>query len=362
MRGVRLAIVLALTLALTLALVGCGDRSSSAVVASQSLAAPSGEARDGRVVLVTVDGARWQDVFHGSDPALGGTPHLPPEALMPRTHALVAARGVGLGADLPGCPTVHTATASNVSLPGYLSIFTGHPSDCLDNGCERAEATVLDETARVKNGGAGSIGSWKTLGKAVSGGASGVFVATGRDWPEGSPKSDHLAELVAASQQIGPFPANEGYRPDTQTAAIALEYFRIAAPTVFHIGLGDTDEYGHRGDYAGYLAALHLADDVVGAIADVLDTMGPRGDETTVIVTPDHGRSAAFRDHGLFYPESGRTFMLAFGGGVPVSGIVCPSREITLADIAPTVRVLIGLPPDTAEGAGHAITDITGPL
>jgi phosphopentomutase len=193
----------------------------------------------------------------------------------------------------------------------------------------------------------------------VSGGGTGVFVSDGRHWPPEVPASDHLADVVAAGQAADPYPGYDDYRPDAATAAIALEYLRVAKPALFHIGLGDTDEYGHRGLYASYLDAMRRADSLVGAVADVLATMGDDGARTTVIVTPDHGRNADFRDHGAFHPESARTFLVAFGPRVVRRGIGCPTRDITLADIAPTVRVLMGLPRDTAAGAGTPIELIT---
>jgi hypothetical protein len=344
-----------------LALAACTARTSKAPVVSDDLATTSTATpiNDGRVVLVTIDGARWQDVLEGSDPELSGAPRIAPELLMPRTYALVAARGIALGATREGCGTVHTAGASNVSLPGYLEIFTGHASHCLDNHCAQVDETVLDEAARMGTLGVASIGSWSELTRAVSGGGTGVFVSTGRGWPDWVPVQDRLGELVAAGRIADPYPGHDDYRPDAATAAIALEYFRVAKPALFHIGLGDTDELGHRNDYAGYLDALRRADDVIGTIADLLGTMGADGEKTTVIVTPDHGRNSDFRDHGLFRPESGRTFMIAFGDRITARGIACPTRDVTLADIAPTVRVLMGLPRDRAERAGRPIDLIT---
>jgi hypothetical protein len=44
--------------------------------------------------------------------------------------------------------------------------------------------------------------------------------------------------------------------------------------------------------------------------------------------------------------ESGRTFLFAFGARVTARGVGCPPGHITLADIAPTIRVLLGLAAD----------------
>lgn len=347
-----------------LALLACTERTSIPPVISDDLVTASRDTapRDDRVIVVTLDGVRWQDVFEGSSPAFSGEPSVPPEALMPRTLQLVATHGMALGATRDGCRTVHTAGASDVSLPGYIEIFTGHPSGCLDNNCDGATETVFDEASRAGAAGVASIGSWEVLAKAVSGGGTGVFISAGRNWPDAVPATAGLGELVAVGKSADPYPGHGKYRPDAATAAIALEYYRVAKPALFHVGLGDTDEYGHRNEYASYLTALRRADDLVGDIADLLDTMGDEGRKTTVIVTPDHGRNSDFRDHGLFRPESARTFLFAFGGGVPVRGAACPTRDITLADIAPTVRVLMGLPRDTASGHGRAIELVTEAL
>jgi hypothetical protein len=343
------------------ALASCTHRTDSTAVVNDDLATTSIPAipRDGRVFLVTIDGARWQDVFEGSNPAFSGAPAIPPEQLMPRTLALAATRGVALGATRPGCSVVRTAGGTNVSLPGYHEIFTGHASRCLDNKCERVESSVLDEAVRAGTKSVASVGSWAVLDRAVSGGGTGVFVSDGRYWPPEVPATGRLGELVAAGQAADPYPGTRDYRPDVATAAIALEYFHLVKPALFHVGLGDTDEYGHRGDYPSYLDALRRADAVIGALADELDAMGEEGEKTTVIITPDHGRNADFRDHGAFHPESARTFLIAFGSRVVPRGLGCPSRDITLADIAPTVRVLMGLPRDVAAGAGTPIELVT---
>jgi hypothetical protein len=350
-----------------LALTACSDRDSKATpfvttLGTAARAVPT--TSDGRVILVTIDGARWQDVFGGSDPSFSGAPSIPPELLMPRTYALLATRGAALGADREGCATVHTAGGANVSLPGYQEIFTGRPSYCLDNNCAGVSESVMDEAARAEVAGVASIGSWDVLDRATSGGGAGVFVAEGRAWPAGGPSgaslgSSTLDALVAAGEVADPTPGHGGYRPDAQTAPLALAYFRAARPAFFHVGLGDTDEWGHRGDYNAYLRALGRADALIGDLVDAVDAMEGLAAKTTIIVTPDHGRNSDFRDHGTLRVESGRTFLLAFGARVATRGVACPTHDITLADIAPTIRVLLGLPRDAGRGAGTPIELLT---
>jgi len=360
-----------------LALASCaadGPRYSHVAFASASAvedvlaAARPKPARDGRVVLITLDGVRAEDVFNGADPSLKPGAKVGqyenPEALMPRTYGLVKTRGVALGADRPGCGTVRTANGANVSLPGYLEIFTGRKTRCRDNACAPTDqSTVLDEVADAGLFPVASIGSWQVLDHAVASGKSNVLVAAGaRRWPGARPvMGGHLEELVVAGERSEPYPGHLGYRPDVYTAAIALEYLRTQVPTVLHVGLGDTDEYAHQNQYRAYLDSLAEADRFIGKVAETLDSMGDIGARTTVIITTDHGRNADFQHHGSASASSARTFMIAFGGRVPVQGVACSKRDVTLADIAPTVREVLGLPRDMNVDAGSPIEEVVGP-
>jgi hypothetical protein len=71
-----------------------------------------------RVVLVTLDGVRWEDVV---------APNAEVD-ILPRIYEGVAEGGVIVGASpSPGCAAVRATNGSNVSLPGYLEILTGRP-------------------------------------------------------------------------------------------------------------------------------------------------------------------------------------------------------------------------------------------
>jgi hypothetical protein len=90
-----------------------------------------------RVVLVTLDGVRWEDV-------LGATPETSTLA-MPNLHRLVKERGVAYGG--AGCEHDVRASGPNfVSLPGYIEIFTGRPPVCQHNHCPNIDTeTIVDE-------------------------------------------------------------------------------------------------------------------------------------------------------------------------------------------------------------------------
>jgi hypothetical protein len=290
-----------------------------------------------RVVLVTLDGVRWQDVV---------SPNAEVD-LLPRIYEGVAEGGVIVGASShPGCAAVRATSGSNVSLPGYLEILTGRPTACTHNYCPATSSpTVLDAAADHGVDGVASFGSWETLGRAVSNGRSlGIVVSVGQ---------------AKDPVKVDPYPGPAGshYRPDRNTAKAAIAFYRENQPRLFHVGLGDTDEQGHRANTKGYFEALKEADAIVGELMDAVEEAG-HGASTTFIVTTDHGRAANFRDHGPGIAAAARSFVIGFGGGVKAGGIACAKQEHTLADVGATVRALLELPPDAASQAGKPIEEI----
>jgi hypothetical protein len=324
--------------------------------------APPPDDRPPRVVLVTIDGVRWQDVFDGGDPSLAHDHQLDafadPDALVPRLREL-GARGIALGAGTDGCGVVRTHGTSNISLPGYLELLSGRATSCRSNACARIDTpTILDDARRSGIERVASISSWETLERAATHGSEGVLVAAGaRPWPVST--ATELAMLSDRGMQLGPFPAPGGaYRPDSATTAIALAYLRAESPQLLHVGLGDTDEWAHRGRYDEYLDALHDADAFVGDVVDWLDHEGLL-DVTTILVTTDHGRGRDFRSHGAALPESRRTFLIAAGRGVTSAGERCARHDVELPDIGASIRTLLGLAPDPRPSSGTPIVELT---
>jgi hypothetical protein len=282
----------------------------------------------GPVILVTIDGARWQEIFEGTDTALSHAPFRPSRLLVPNLDRLARERGAAIGA--PGRGFIRATGPNFVSLPGYTEILTGRaPVGCQDNTCPTvAIPTFLDE-AHAHGSKVAAFGSWEMLDRAVSSRPGSFTVSCGRE---------------SSELDVAPWPGVGNFRPDRLTAERALRHLATEQPDVLYVGLGEPDEYGHHDDYAGYLAALAYADAFVGRLFDTLDHMGPRGSRTHVIVTADHGRARDFKGHGGSYPESARVWLFAAGPSITAHGRIVSSRERHLADITPTLRGLAGLP------------------
>ncbi|MBX3204802.1 MAG: alkaline phosphatase family protein [Labilithrix sp.] len=294
---------------------------------------------DAPVVLMAIDGVRWQEVFHGADRSLSSSAPIAPTTIFKHLHGLGTERGAFVGA--PGHGTIAASGPNYVSLPGYTELLGGRPSACTDNGCARTTLpTILDE-AHAAGARVAAFASWDKLDLAATMAPGSFTSSCGR-------RGDPL---------VDPWPGHGDYRPDRVTATAALEYYEAEKPDVFFLGLGDADEYAHRGDYPGYLAALRHADETIGRLLALLDRLGDRGRSTHVIVTADHGRASDFKNHGPM-PEAARVWMAAVGPRFSARGPVSSPEPRHLADIAPTLRMVLGLPADRSARSGAPLEEL----
>lgn len=325
------------------------------------------------VILVVLDGVRWQEVFGGIDPQLAATHHLlgssgpvvGARSLLPSLYAALDARGAAVGA--PGYGVIAASGPNFVSLPGYTEIFGGRPPDgCHDNECAGASGPTIVDAVRDRSGSDSDvavIASWAPIARAATRMPSRIVVSAGRQDVAGAHflvDDPSMREVLEEGARADPRPGHDAFRPDRYTAELALRYLEARRPAFLFVGLGEPDEYAHADDYRGYLASLRAADDFFGRLFAVLDRMGGRGRRSLVLVTADHGRAHDYRDHGAGLPESARVWLLALGGPVHARGFVQGPAARRLADVAPTIRQVVGLPFDDFAGAGTPMLEILG--
>jgi hypothetical protein len=335
-----------------------------------ALASPP-ELQPKTVVVIVIDGARWQEVFGGTDRALAKIHALPENALrsgpqlVPALHGIIENGGAALGAPDHGAPIASSGPAF-VSVPGYIEIFSGRPAvNCLNNRCLwSGERNLLDQIAEDSGGRPGDVAvfaSWPGMLRTVSRNSPGVLVSAGRKGQQnlGALLDDHeAASVYVRGARADGYPGQGDYRPDRHTAEIALDHLRRHRPRFMLLSLGDADKYGHANMYRAYLDALHESDKVVAQVAHVLDELGAQGWPSTLLITADHGRDRRCREHGRKYPESARAWLIARGTGIVDRGYVSAPRPRRLADIAPTLRRLMGLKADDGATAGTPLVEL----
>lgn len=340
----------------------------------QAGVAPAPAARGPNVVLVTLDGFRIQEVFGGMDPAvlphatvenraalerrfLRPTPQEARLALLPFVWGQLVAQGVMLGNPRGGVP-VRLTNPHRVSYPGYAELLTGQvQAAILDNQPRRIPRTTGLEFARtelrVPQQGVAAYASWEVLAAGVEHVPGTISVNCGYAEPDSTVATPDMKTVARVQASLrSPW---DGVRPDAVTMELALEHLRAHKPRFLYVALGETDDWAHDGRYDRMLEAAQSADAFLMRLWNTLQSMPEYRDNTTLLVTADHGRGAVgagWKDHGPAAALSGsdRTFLLAVGPGIPALGEPPPRAEgapseVTTTQLMPTLLAALGLDP-----------------
>ncbi|MDE2164715.1 MAG: 2,3-bisphosphoglycerate-independent phosphoglycerate mutase [Alphaproteobacteria bacterium] len=105
------------------------------------------------------------------------------------------------------------------------------------------------------------------------------------------------------------------------------------------VNYANTDMVGHTGDIGAAIKAVEAVDRCLGRVADAVERTGG-----CLVITADHGNAEQMRD-----PETGQPHTAHTTNPVPLVLVNPPAgvtqlRDGKLADIAPTVLALLGLP------------------
>jgi 2,3-bisphosphoglycerate-independent phosphoglycerate mutase len=109
------------------------------------------------------------------------------------------------------------------------------------------------------------------------------------------------------------------------------------------------DMVGHTGDLAAAIKAVETVDRCIGRVADALEATGG-----TMFLTADHGNCETMIDVGTGNPHTAHTTNLVPTILVNAPANVSGLASGRLADVAPTLLELIGLPIPDAMG-GHSL-------
>jgi hypothetical protein len=284
------------------------------------------------VILITLDGVRWNEVFQGTDPELTGAPS---EVIMPHLNGDLAKQGLLLGDRKQSF--VQVSNRRNLSLPGYQNIFTGHSTSCASNFCSRVRYETFPEALQAKFGfnpfEIAGFASWSRIRRAYSRRHSDLYLNSGLD-PSGLEGPNHQAIDALQAQDVPHWnkPHVWSSRYDRYTFAHGFEFLKENQPRFLYIGLLDSDEYAHAGNYRAYVETLRTYDLWIREIVDYLDSSGEYGKNTLLIVTTDHGRGQGgkrWKDHGRRLPESNQIFMYLRGLGIHPEIDVIPGLTFT---------------------------------
>ena len=333
---------------------------------------------DPRLVIITVDGLRWQELFSGADEGLvestrfvpnpaalkqaywRETPQERREALMPFVWSYVPEHGYLIG-NREKNSLMQVANKMWFSYPGYSEMFCGWPDDERVNSNDpvpNPNVSVLEVVNRDPRykGKVMMYSSWKSIRFAMNNDRGGFPGSAGHE------PSYTDSEVARRMQDIDAGIADGGIgeteRLDCVTYGMAMETLRKEHPKVFYVGFGDTDSYAHKSRYDLYLESAHWTDLYIRRIVEYCESDPFYKGKTTYLLLCDHGRGtgAAFRHHGDNHRGSNQTWFMAFGKGVPVLGETADNGIFYNKQLAATVADILGV--DFTPGNGEKCAPI----
>jgi len=307
------------------------------------------------LVVITADGLRWQEVFEGvpttsplHQSGRGQTEHLSREKLMPFFWNTLARHGQVYGNRLYG-NEVGVANRMRISYPGYSEIICGFPDDnriVLNSKKPNPNHHVFEWLNRRRGyrGRVAAFGSWELFSWIFNETRSGIPVNAG--FEKIRTRSGLTAEQLRlnALLETCPRPWREHVRPDTITWAFAKEHLERRRPRVVFVGFGETDEYAHEGNAAGYVQAIARFDSLLGEIWRFIENDEHYRGKTALLITTDHGRGRNnWRAHNPLAPGSEETWFAVASPDLEARGEIRTTGNIRHEQFARMMLRLIGI-------------------
>jgi hypothetical protein len=319
------------------------------------------------VILITLDGFRWQELFTGADSLLitnktfvkdplalknvfwAETSQERRELLMPFFWKTVSKQGVIIGNRKYG-NFVNCSNSMWFSYPGYNEILTGYSDDARiksNNKIHNPNVTVLEflnQQSQLK-GKVAVFGSWDLFPFIINEERSGIPVNGGYENAVGS---DINAQEKLLNKLQGEIPGEwSNVRFDAFTHNYALEYLKRKSPRVMFISYGETDDFAHDGKYDAYLKSANQTDKFIGELWNWVQSSPTYKDKTTFIITTDHGRGTvpidAWKNHGEDIAGAGEIWFAIIGPDTASKGELKARSQYYQSQVAKTLAAFFNI-------------------
>ena len=314
------------------------------------------------LIIVTLDGMRWQEIFLGLDLKIvnqkkftrnkknllenfGAAPFSSSrERLFPFIWKTVAKKGALLGNRKIGSK-INVSNPYQFSYPGYNELFTGYPDPQVNSNENINNKNVnVFEFLRLQPSIANQIAvfaTWETIPYILNRERSGLYINANQDEINFHAPS---ANILNNLQHLAP--KHFEVRPDVLTFMAAKEYLKQYSPKVLYVSLGETDETAHLGYYDEYIESARATDQMLQDLWNTLQDINQYRNKTTLVITTDHGRGglgkATWTEHGEEIPESKEIWMAFMGPDTASLGEVKGGEIIYQKQMAPTLAAFLG--------------------
>jgi len=337
------------------------------LLAALSLSCLKGAPVAERVILITLDGVRCQEMFQGLDLETwqahnegkditatplyqrfwADTPEERRAKVMPFFwNILMKDHGAIAGNRFNGS-VVKLTNRLRFSYPGYSELLTGVANDAIIKSNAKVQnprPTVLDflrEDAGLTREQVAIFASWDVFNWIATHQAGNITSNAGF---QAFDHPDPSIQALSALQFRTPTPWNN-VRHDTYTLQFALAHLRTHRPVVLHLALGETDDWAHDRRYDRVLEALYRTDTYVRELWEWLETQDDYRGRTTILFATDHGRGdfpANWMHHNDKLEGAAFVWLAAAGAGVKARGEFTPESELGNHQVAATLAWLLG--------------------
>ena len=308
-----------------------------------------------KLILITIDGVRWQEVFTGASSHLlhdkqmlfwHENPKVRRRQLMPFLWDTIAKDGAIFGNKNEG-NQVQMTNGEWGSYAGYNEIFAGYVdqkrihSNMELNNPNITFLEYLNRTPTYKRHIA-VFTSWYLFPFIFNEQRSRLHIDSGQRFVSNSKPLEYVMNRIQANSQL--FIGNS-YRLDTMTHELAITYLKDKMPQILYIAYDNTDSLAHRGNYLGYLQMLQMTDGFIQEIWNFVQNHPFYKNQTTLLIITDHGRGHDnFWQHHQKIPEASQIWFAVLGNQIKAQGEVKTYQTIYATQIFATVFQILGLP------------------
>lgn len=155
------------------------------------------------------------------------------------------------------------------------------------------------------------------------------------------------------SDYCGPSGNGDEYSADERTWNVVLNKLEVDRPNLMLINLLEVDTRGHSNDWPNYLGAIQRTDEYAFQLWEYIQSNEYYKDNTTLIITNDHGRhldghKTGFKEHGDGCEGCRQMYMLALGPDFKQGQVV--TEEYEQIDISLTISKLLHFDMPTSKG------------
>lgn len=335
-----------------------------------------------KLVVITFDGYRWEDVFRGADSTMlakilkgkkdsaermnlywSANGMESRKKLMPFLWNTIAAKGQVYGNRDAGSKA-NVKNSYWFSYPGYNEIFTGFPDSTINSNDlgPNPNKTVLEffNEQKAYKSSVAAFTSWAAYTRILNKERSGLLINAGFANYEGRNLTEVQKFLNGQQHQLPKvFDPNE--RHDAVTYYLAKECLEQEHPKVLYIAFIETDAYAHRNLYDMYLASGNNNDKMIEDLWNYLQSDPFYKDQTTLVLATDHGRGdntgENWTHHNRKTRGSDAVWFAVMGPYTKPSGEI-KNTQIYQDQYAQTMAALLGMKFTSTKPVGEPIYNV----